>query len=71
MAMDEHGTLPKLKSIGVIAPATYCVRPQPGLAVRSRKKIFRAHKDMDRVIRCVAHSQEVTTVFDQIGPRFC
>ena len=42
--MDEHVSAPKLKSIGVIALATYCVRPQPGLVVRSREKIMGIYK---------------------------
>ncbi len=35
--MDEHIAAPKLKSIGVIALATYSVGPQSGLVVRSRE----------------------------------
>ena len=65
--MDEHVSAPKLKSIGVIALATYCVRPQPGVVVRSREKILGLHKNVAGTTRCIARTQEVTTVFDQIG----
>jgi hypothetical protein len=65
--MDKHVSAPELKSVGVIALATYCVRPQSGIVIRSCEKIFGVYKDTHRTIRCVAHAQEVTTVFDHRG----
>lgn len=67
MPMNKHVSAPELKSVRVIALATYRVRPQSGIVIRSCEKIFGVYKNADRSIGCVARTQEVTTVFDHRG----